>query len=140
MTGLLDPCIAPLPVSEAEFSAMAAQDRQALKDKIDRRTTAAVLGITVRTLDRGTTRIMGRSAYLRIRSATAAPESRRGLPRMVEVPIAHLRKKEANVADRAAPAINCKEWTRTSRGHEQSLHERTRALMTLKTKGLRDDD
>ena len=39
-------------MSDAEFLAMAAEHRRALKDRIDRRTTAAMLGITVRTLDR----------------------------------------------------------------------------------------
>jgi predicted DNA-binding transcriptional regulator AlpA len=38
--------------SNAEFSAMAAEDRKALKDQINRRTTVAMLGITIRTLQR----------------------------------------------------------------------------------------
>ena len=38
--------------SDAEFLATAAEHRRALKDRIDRRTTGAMLGITVRTLDR----------------------------------------------------------------------------------------
>jgi predicted DNA-binding transcriptional regulator AlpA len=37
-------------MSNAEFSAMAAEGRKALKDQIDRHTTAAMLGITIRTL------------------------------------------------------------------------------------------
>jgi predicted DNA-binding transcriptional regulator AlpA len=39
-------------MSDAEFSAMQVKDRQALKDQIDRHTTAAMLGITIRTLQR----------------------------------------------------------------------------------------
>ena len=39
-------------MSNAEFSAMAAEDRKALKDQIDRNTTAAMLGTCVRTLQR----------------------------------------------------------------------------------------
>ena len=41
-----------IKMADAGFSAMGAKDRQALKDQIDRRTTAAMLAITVRTLDR----------------------------------------------------------------------------------------
>ena len=39
-------------MSDAQFSAMIARDRRALKDQINRRTTAALLGITIRTLQR----------------------------------------------------------------------------------------
>jgi hypothetical protein len=41
-----------IKTSDAEFLATAAEHRKALKDQIDRHTTAAMLGITVRTLDR----------------------------------------------------------------------------------------
>ena len=37
-------------MSNAEFSAMEIKDRQALREQIDRHTTAAMLGITIRTL------------------------------------------------------------------------------------------
>jgi hypothetical protein len=39
-------------MSDAEFLAMAAQDRKTLKDQINRRTTAAMLGTCIRTLQR----------------------------------------------------------------------------------------
>jgi len=39
-------------MSDTKFSAMQVKDRQALKDQIDRRTTAEMLGITIRTLQR----------------------------------------------------------------------------------------
>ena len=39
-------------MSNAEFAAMAAEDRNALKDQIDRNTTATMLGTCIRTLQR----------------------------------------------------------------------------------------
>ena len=39
-------------MSNAEFSAMATEDRKALKDQIDRNTTATMLGTCIRTLQR----------------------------------------------------------------------------------------
>ena len=60
----------PFKMSETEFLAMVASDRQILKDAIGRPTTAALLGITVRTLDRwhdqdyGPKRAKVRSLYL----------------------------------------------------------------------------
>jgi hypothetical protein len=39
-------------MSDTEFLAMKAKDRQAVNDQIDRHTTAAMLGITIRTLQR----------------------------------------------------------------------------------------
>jgi hypothetical protein len=42
----------PFEMSEAEFSATHVKDRQTLTDQIDRPTTAKMLGISPRTLDR----------------------------------------------------------------------------------------
>src|SRR6476661_7907956 len=42
----------PISMSEAEFRAMVEKDRKALKDGIDRHTTAAMLGKSIRTLQR----------------------------------------------------------------------------------------
>ena len=42
----------PFKMNETEFLAMMASDEKGLKDWINRRTTAVMLGITVRTLDR----------------------------------------------------------------------------------------
>ena len=42
----------PLKMNESEFAATVASDRQTLKDAMDRPTTASLLRITVRTLDR----------------------------------------------------------------------------------------
>jgi hypothetical protein len=53
----LMPSVAPsldslINTSDAEFLARTAEHRKALRNQIDRRTTAAMLGISVRTLDR----------------------------------------------------------------------------------------
>jgi hypothetical protein len=41
-----------LDMSDAEFLAIVAEDKKALKSQIDRHTAAAMLGITIRTLQR----------------------------------------------------------------------------------------
>jgi hypothetical protein len=46
------PSIDSHTMSDAEFWAMVEKDRKALKDQIDRHTTAAMLGISIRTLQR----------------------------------------------------------------------------------------
>ena len=77
-----------IKMSDAEFLAMAAEDRKALKDQIDRHTTAAMLGVTIRTLQRwhhhgyGPKRLPGpRIRYSRAEVEAWVAEHGRGSPR-----------------------------------------------------------
>ena len=79
-------------MSDAEFSATAAEDKKA-KDRIKRHTTAEMLGITFGLCSAGTTRTTGRSACQDVGSDTAESRSRHGLPSTVGVAIAHVRTR-----------------------------------------------
>ena len=110
-------------MSDAEFLAMAAQDRQALKDKIDRRTTAAMLGTWVRTLERWHDDQYGpRRIPEGVRSATAAPKSKLGSPSTVGVAIGHV-AKEANVAGHTSPCNQLHKVDTTRTRPRQPLSE-----------------
>src|SRR5262245_3430853 len=92
-----------------------ATDGQALKDQIDRRTTAALLGITPRTLLRwhhhnfGPKRLVlsaGRYGYGKAEVEAWIDEHGRGRHRP------RSRSKPSIIRDDALTAINCKRWTR----------------------------
>ena len=104
-------------MSDAEFLATAAEDRKALKDQIDRHTTARdARNHASGPWTAGTTINMGQSAYRHVRSATAEPKSRHGWPSTVGVAIGHVRTREVTFTARAALQL-----TARSR-HETALH------------------